>query len=427
MSNIQKQDYKIKWGILQPLTGGMYFGTKAATGCDAQWILSYNGLNSPIKDKEGNVVDGGNEYHLTTYLKKHNCMPPYYLFKDRKMFQCDIDTNPEIVTEEGEIVTPDYTNMDLVVAVPVCSGLSTATIAGDTVKNERNCNMLFLATYTLNVIKPKVYIFENAPTLMSARGEHVRKQLEELAEKTGYSIAYYKTDTRLHHNCQKRPRTFVYFFKGSNVPELKFENAQMPVIDFLSQIPTDATQKETLTDSIWAQVPLKYAKHVFGENWRNKIEGDLFEFVWKEHEVELKFREWLHNECTEEEIKGYEKYLNHINEKRAEGKGWWVSTSRYYHDFVPACMHKNVFSIIHATEDRLYNIREWLTLMGMPYDFEMQGKPDVFFPKMGQNVPAGTAKFIVEQAVKFINGELELTTENKLYYDNTKMKIYKDF
>ena len=70
----------IKWGILQPLTGGMYFGTKTATGCDAQWILSYDGLNSPIKDKEGNVVDGGNEYHLTTYLKKHNCMPPYYLF-----------------------------------------------------------------------------------------------------------------------------------------------------------------------------------------------------------------------------------------------------------------------------------------------------------------------------------------------------------
>ena len=31
----------------------------------------------------------------------------------------------------------------------------------------------------------------------------------------------------------------------------------------------------------------------------------------------------------------------------------------------------------------------------------------------------------VEQAVKFINGELELTTDNKLYYDNTKRKIIK--
>ena len=99
MSNIQKQDYKIKWGILQPLTGGMYFGTKTATGCDAQWILSYDGLNSPIKDKEGNVVDGGNEYHLTTYLKKHNCMPPYYIFKDRKMFQCDIIFELYIIRE----------------------------------------------------------------------------------------------------------------------------------------------------------------------------------------------------------------------------------------------------------------------------------------------------------------------------------------
>lgn len=93
---------QIRWGILQPLTGGMYFGTKQATGCDAQWIISFNGLNSPKFDKEGNLIDGGNEYHLTTYLKKHDCMPPYYIFKDRKMFQADIDANPELITEDGQ-------------------------------------------------------------------------------------------------------------------------------------------------------------------------------------------------------------------------------------------------------------------------------------------------------------------------------------
>jgi site-specific DNA-cytosine methylase len=414
---------QIRWGILQPLTGGMYFGTKQATGCDAQWIISFNGLNSPKFDKEGNLVDGGNEYHLTTYLKNHNCMPPYYVFKDRKMFQSDIDANPELITEDGQTVNPDFNDIDIVTAVPVCSGLSTATICGADVKNERNCNMLFLATYTLNVIKPKVYIFENAPTLMSTRGDSVRKQLEELAKSTGYSIAYYKTDTRLHHNCQKRPRTFVYFFKDSLVPELPFENAQMTVQDFLAQIPEDATQKVTLTDTVWNFVPIKYARHIFGINWRDHIDGDLFEFVWKDKEATAKFNEWLHLECNDEEIAAFERYLNHIDEKRAEGKGWWIATPRYYHNFMPACMHKNVFSIVHISEDRLYNMREWLTTMGMPYDFEMQGVPNYFFQKMGQNVPVGTAKFIVEQAVKFVNNELEITYDNKLFYDNTKQKI----
>ena len=71
----------------------------------------------------------------------------------------------------------------------------------------------------------------------------------------------------------------------------------------------------------------------------------------------------------------------------------------------------------------IYNMREWLTTMGMPYDFEMQGVPNYFFQKMGQNVPVGTAKFIVEQAVKFVNNELEITYDNKLFYDNTKQKI----
>ena len=308
---------QIRWGILQPLTGGMYFGTKQATGCDAQWIISFNGLNSPKFDKEGNLVDGGNEYHLTTYLKNHNCMPPYYVFKDRKMFQSDIDANPELITEDGQTVNPDFNDIDIVTAVPVCSGLSTATICGADVKNERNCNMLFLATYTLNVIKPKVYIFENAPTLMSTRGDSVRKQLEELAKSTGYSIAYYKTDTRLHHNCQKRPRTFVYFFKDSLVPELPFENAQMSVQDFLAQIPEDATQKVTLIDTVWNFVPIKYARHIFGTNWRDHIDGDLFEFVWKDKEATAKFNEWLHLECNDEEIAAFERYLlkRHWNKK----------------------------------------------------------------------------------------------------------------
>ena len=55
----------------------------------------------------------------------------------------------------------NYNDLDLVVAVPVCSGLSIVTNGSKETKDSKNCNMLWLAYYTLNVIQPKCYVFEN--------------------------------------------------------------------------------------------------------------------------------------------------------------------------------------------------------------------------------------------------------------------------
>ena len=94
------------------------------------------------------------------------------------MFQNDDDMNPEILNHNLWTKNPDaqldYSNMDLVVAVPVCAGLSTATNGSQEAKQTRNCNMVWISKYALRVIKPNVYIFENAPTFMGTRGDYIR-------------------------------------------------------------------------------------------------------------------------------------------------------------------------------------------------------------------------------------------------------------
>ena len=84
---------------------------------------------------------------------------------DRTMFQDDFNMNPNI-DNDNNLPAPSYDNLDLVIAVPVCSGLSMVTSAKDETKHLRNCNMLYITQYALSVIKPKAYVFENAPTLM---------------------------------------------------------------------------------------------------------------------------------------------------------------------------------------------------------------------------------------------------------------------
>ena len=56
---------QIKWGCIQPLTGGMYIGARQAIGTDASWIISYPGTNETKYDKEGTLISAGNEYNLT--------------------------------------------------------------------------------------------------------------------------------------------------------------------------------------------------------------------------------------------------------------------------------------------------------------------------------------------------------------------------
>lgn len=60
---------KIKWGCIQPLTGGMYLGAENAIGHPADWIISYPGLTDIKKTKTGAISNVGNEYNLLMYLK----------------------------------------------------------------------------------------------------------------------------------------------------------------------------------------------------------------------------------------------------------------------------------------------------------------------------------------------------------------------
>ena len=423
----------IKYAVLQPLTGGAYLGTEAAIGHTAEFIISYPGFDTPKFNKDGVLVDAGNEYNLIKYLEKHNRMVPYYQF-DRKPFQTDIDSEVKLLKDGVEASAPDYSDIDLVVAVPVCSGLSSATRgASNETLDARNCNMMFLARYALGKIKPKIYIFENAPRLMSAVGASVRSQLELIAHEFGYSIGYYKTDSKWHNNCQKRPRTFVLFFKDDaehvGVPKIGFEHKHIPVSELLDKIPKDATQQVTIPMQDSIKSLLGFARKVYGKDWRtntkssavicevlkgNKLD-DWAKFIEEDKTIEDKPRDRLL------------KSVNHIKNKLSMGLGFYAITPTLMRDdTMPAAMFKTIPMCLHYKEDRLYTMREWFYTMGHPTDMNMVGNPVHYFRKMGQNVPANTARWVAEEAARIIENwdtlESDDRGQNVAFFDNTKQK-----
>ena len=427
----------IRWACIQPLTGGMYIGAEEAIGHPAEFILSYKGLNDvKIDESTGKAITSGNEYNLTTYLKKHNKMPAYYVF-EHSMFD-NIDLNKVKTNIEDEDAT--FNNIDLVVAVPVCSGLSQATIAGSDTKNERNCNMEFIANYVLNIIHPKVYIFENAPGLVSEKGREVREYLENIAKCNGYSISYVKTDTKYHHNCQKRPRTFIVFqLKTSNynnyvisTSDIRFERFEEKASDYLNKIPANATQQVPFDMSELNRLLVKWCNEHSGSEWREKIGKVPMHYITKNN-LYNEFIDFVNNNCNDnKEHDKIVKWIRHVEDKVSKGLNYYSNAIWYYEDQTPSIQFKTIQSLLHHKEDRLLTVREALWLMGMPMDFELQGDKEIDGPKIGQNVPVKTAKYIVDEAIRWLVNWDDVQNERKhgkdgILFDNTKKKIEYEF
>ena len=420
----------IKWGCIQPLTGGMYIGALEAVGHDAEWILSYDGLTDVKYDKNGEITVAGNEYNLLDWMKRNGHDVPYYVIKNRKMFDQNVSVLDPYICLNGEEAKPDYNDLDLVVAVPVCSGLSMSTRGKEETLIARNCNMEWLAFYTLNVIKPKIYIFENAPTLIGSRGDEIRNSLEQIAYKAKYSVLYYKTDTMYHHNCQKRPRTFVIFMKWEyddiELPyTFNFEHETISVPEFFDKISPDASMMKPVTSKEYNYMAIAFLKHKYGENWMDDIQGNLIRYLYQ-HKLFDEFRNFIYEApgFTDTEKQRTVKYIDHIDYKLGIGMNYYGNDVCLFKEVFPSVQFKNIPSMLHYSGKRFCTIREYLSLMGMPEDFILYGN-ESNWPKIGQNVPAGTAKFIVEQAINVIENwgmSSRDPKSNVIIQDNIKKK-----
>ena len=420
---------KIKWAAIQPLTGGFYIGAEKAFGYPAEWILTYKGLDEIKRNKEGNITAVANEAYLLNYLKKVNREVPYYKM-NREMFDCNVDDmNPEI-TLDGEPAKPDY-DVDVVVAVPVCSGLSMVTSAKDDTRNERNCNMLYLAKLALTTIRPKVYIFENAPTLMGFRGDELRSQFEQIANENDYVVVYYKTDTWKHYNCQKRPRTFVMFVKKidgeSKVPTLDFTDHKMTIEEFFANIPEGLSNQEECETSPHNYMVIDFFKYKYGKDWIENVNGCLMKNIVQRGLIDelLNFMD-SYDKMPIETKEKVRHYIEHIRKKTSMGLNWYGSDCCYYKEHFPAIQFRSITTTIHPSGERMCNVREYLELMGMPHDFDWFGDKGNW-PKIGQNVPVKTAKFITEQAIKIVNNWNNESRQDgsAIFFDNTNNTIKK--
>lgn len=414
----------MKWACLQPLSGGFYFGAELAFGQPAEWIISFPGLDLNDSKK------CPNEFPVLSYLTNHKKCPPYWQFNG-EMFNMD-NIYPEFINSE---FTPDNLKeqidkdnllsqpVDVIVGVPVCSGLSSANMSEQRADlascSCKNNNMKYLANFALTRLKPKVYIFENAPALFSIKGTETRKDLNKIAEDNNYSVTYVKTDTRLHDNVQRRERTFVIFHQNNlDFSSIHFDhNSPNSVVEYLAdKISNSATQNNISVSEIplSEQWDFKFIYNKYGNNWRKETYNkSLLQFIL-DNNLDQEYYNFYNNDeklCHP---------VKHARNKLNQGLRFFDRSHKNIPgDHVPTIFFKSVQDIIHPTEDRFYTVREIMTFMGMPQDYEWPWNVNEFTRKIGQNVPVLTARDICLEVKKLLlNPIYKNPAENIIYFYN---------
>ena len=393
----------IRWLSMQSLAGGMMLGAEQAFESSPICTIDYEGVTNS-----------------DAYV--------YYMNEVRKVPLRQLKLNGTLLSgadtftsqEDADWFRDNVYDIDVVVSVPICSGLSVCTTSsargGDAVRND---NMLNITKFVFDKIKPKAYIFENAPALFASSGDLVRDKLNELASQNNYSVTYVKTDSRFHENVQYRERTFAIFWKDSKCPQMKYvKHCAGKIVDYLSSISEDAkynTPEYELFKDFDNNGYIKYLRKKFGEDYLSKWPVDksrtvagLIEYY---DDFDLAKSVMSQKECE---------FLDHIIDKRSQGKNYMNNSPLYIGDSrVPVVFGRTLDKLIHPSGKRGYTVREFMKFMGLPDDYDFQ---DVMkhLNYIGQNVPVVTARDWCLQIKDFLEGKLKMSMKNVDMFNNTK-------
>lgn len=364
----------MKHACIIPLIGGFPLGQERALGNPVDYILSY----SPFKNNDSHFVN-------------HRPHVPY------------------IVLDEG--MKPPF-SVDMICGTPPCAGLS--SLSGHASADAAANNWMHeSAIYVLHNVKPGCYYIENAPGLAGSIGRPVIDRLSNIASLAGYVMSLYRTKSYLHGLPQVRERSFLFFWRGDKIPLLNYFNRPIQTIENLFEsIPKKALQQDVTnelipskTDMFYRYVLEKMEGGISHSDFYNCIEKSKNPMDWiEDHDVSYKeVGKWMGEQGRDK----LAKRCDFIYDKLARGGNIMRRVSIIPKGHIGAFVGHLPMMLTHHQEDRYITYREAMTIMGLPYDFELLN-PKKFLNHICQNVPVGTAADIASEVKAALEGKRQM-------------------
>ena len=257
-------------------------------------------------------------------------------------------------------------------------------------------------------------------------GKPIVAKLMDIANSTGYTMTIYRTKSLLHGLSQVRERSFYFFWKESKVPLFNYFDRQYePIETLLRNTPKDATQ-QVVTNT---KVPSKddpYYRYILEEMCGGITHKEFFNQLTKSVDV-MDYIE--SNEVSYKDVKkwmikeGYTNIaskLDAIQDKLDAGGNIMRRQSQIGKGYIGAFVGHLPKLLTHPDEDRYITVREAMSIMKLPYDFELLN-PKKNLNHICQNVPVTTAFDMASEIKAALEGNRDWFNANLLYqFNNNK-------
>jgi site-specific DNA-cytosine methylase len=370
--------------FIVPLIGGQVLGQEAAFGSKPDYILSYTPFS-------------GNDAHII------NRFP----------------NKPYILLDQGG-VHPHY--VDVVGTTCPCAGLSSLSPSANSDASVNDW-MYTTATYVLEKMQPKVFWGENAPRFAGEMGRPIVANLMKIAKKNGYTMSIYRTKSLLHGLSQVRERSFYFFWKGDKVPVFNYFDRQYETIEeLLRKVPKDASQNTVTNEKIPSKDDPFY-RYILEEMHGGITHQEFFSKIEKTVDT-MSYIE--NNGISYKTVKlwmeknGYEKIaskLDAIQDKLDAGGNIMRRYSVIGKGYTGAFVGHMPMMLTHPDEDRYITYREAMSIMKLPYDFELLS-PKKNLNHVCQNVPVTTATDMAMEIKATLEGRRDMISAPRIYQFN---------
>lgn len=387
----------ITWAPLIPLVGGFPLGAEIALGTQPEEIFSY-------------ANHFGNDKHYVNYQNKVLGRNLKYTVLDADDMKFDRKIN-------------------IIVGTPTCAALSMLNTGKSAASKGVGCAknewMMMVFEHGMKKFEADVIVVENAPALATTRGKPVADALYKICEANGYSLTLFKTSTHFHGIPQRRDRTFAIAWRSPTAPIMELERRpSMSFQSYIDEAPKGLQHNaEIINPKIFECGYWQFISATKGDPRKLVPESGqitCFNYVNKNGMLN-ECIDWLKENGSERAIR----LAEHAKMKFEKGLGIWDGSVHVFSDMINAIIGRNMMDSVHPVEDRSLSIREAMHLMGLPDDFELlDGRKSM--NHIAQNVSTCSARYIVEQAAKFVRGELQMSDAKYLKQDNWtgRMEVY---
>lgn len=386
----------IKHASIVPLIGGQTLGQEKAMGSRPEWLASFSAF-------------GSNDSHAVNHYKDI----PYY------------------VMDDGGTHKPS--KVDVISTTCPCAGLSSlsASASPDAAANEW---MYKTAQLVLGEWKPKVFWGENAPGFAGKVGTPVVEKLYKIARDNDYVMSIYRTKSQLHGVPQIRERSFYFFWQGTKAPIFKYYKTPWQKIeDLITAVPAGLTQHDVTNkgtpskDDPWYRYVLEELEGgITHRQFFDMIDKTDNAMDWLERKgvSYLEVAKWM----GENGYANIEARCKRIHEKLTNGDNIMRRLTTIPKNYIGAFVGHYPMMLTHPYEDRYITYREAMSIMGLPYDFELLN-PKANLNHICQNVPVSTAADMAFEIKEWLEGKrdgMDATDRIFLQYNHSETYGFRD-